>query len=244
MDMLYPWLMPKENSALLDFESKFIHHFSRQIKLSQSMLIGQPCQAELISECQAEHRYLLCNSIPNVHINQVAFCLSNFDELPLNEDSIDLLILAHCLEQHEHPYELLLECAKTVAPEGYLIIFSLNAHSTMHLKHKKNTEIKHWLSPKQTRQWLNNLSYEILSSENFLSPCTMLTQANMLKKTADRILRVTLPILCNAHVIIAKKKALNPIAITRKCMEREHLLKSAKTIKGVARTSHSNYPNQ
>ena len=233
-NMLYPWLNKKENDALLNYEAMFIHHFSMHTKIPKSLLIGHPSQAELISECQSEHRYLLCNSIPSSHINQVALCLSNFDELPLEENSIDMLVLAHCLEQQDNSAKFLSECAKIIAPEGYMIIFSLKAHSPLHLKHKNNSEVRHWLSAKKTCQWLNKLSYEILSVENFLSPCAMQIHHNKALKIADRVISNIMPMLCNAHVIVAKKKTVGLTPIISKITERKRI---TRTIRGIANSS-------
>ena len=241
--MLFPWLSDKENKMLLHHEAKFAHHFSLHRKIKKCLLIAQSDQADIISDFQSEHRYLLSTTVPDTHINQVALCLSNPDELPIEENSIDTLIIAHYLELLESPEAFLEESADTVTPEGYMIIFGLNPNSTWHLKYNKlksrsNKPMRHgiqqWLSSRKISQWLNQYAYEIICVDNFLSPCAMLASQNKLQRAADMLITTVLPILCNAYVIVAKKKTIGVTPIRNSPQENKRF---TRAIKGIANTA-------
>lgn len=233
MDSLYGWLSQQENSLLLNQETIFTHNFSRQSKISKSLLIAHSSQAEIISQCQADHRYLLCNNIPSEHINQVALCICNLDELPIEESSIDMLVLAHSLEQQSNPQAFLSECSKLISPEGYILVFSLNPYSPIYYRKQNPTNIihkanlQHWLSAKKIRKWLNASSCEILSTEYFISPCAF-------HETADKLFRNLLPMLCYAHCVVAQKKSLNMTPIYNKAIPSK---RNFAAIKPMAKTT-------
>lgn len=55
--------------------------------------------------------------------------VSNFDELPIASDSIDILILSHIIEFEAEPYPVLREAERILKPEGRLFLLGLNPWS-------------------------------------------------------------------------------------------------------------------
>jgi hypothetical protein len=52
-----------------------------------------------------------------------------YDELPLQSDSIDVVILPHTLEYAANPDKLIAECQRVLIPEGHLFIIGVNPMS-------------------------------------------------------------------------------------------------------------------
>lgn len=58
----------------------------------------------------------------NANIDGVA----DFDELPLDDDVIDVTVLHHVLEFSDNPHQVLKEAARVTIPKGYIIIVAFN----------------------------------------------------------------------------------------------------------------------
>jgi len=59
--------------------------------------------------------------------------LADFDALPLESDSIDVIILHHVLEFSSHPHQILKEVNRVLIPRGNVIIVGFNPFSLMGL---------------------------------------------------------------------------------------------------------------
>ena len=58
---------------------------------------------------------------------------SDFDELPFENESIDVTILHHVLEFSDNPHQVLREASRVTIARGYIIIFGFNPFSLMGL---------------------------------------------------------------------------------------------------------------
>ncbi len=60
--------------------------------------------------------------------------VAQFDELPLEDNSIDVVLLHHVLEFSAEPHALLREIARVVRPEGRILVMVFNPWSMLHLR--------------------------------------------------------------------------------------------------------------
>ena len=58
-----------------------------------------------------------------------------FEALPFESQSLDLLVLPHCLEFSADPHQLLREVERVLRPEGRVVIFGLNPFSLWGARH-------------------------------------------------------------------------------------------------------------
>lgn len=58
---------------------------------------------------------------------------SALDELPLEDESVDVLILHHVLEFSSNPHQVLREASRVAIPRGYIIVVGFNPFSLMGL---------------------------------------------------------------------------------------------------------------
>lgn len=56
------------------------------------------------------------------------------DALPILTDSMDLVVLVHCLEQVEDPYQVLRETDRILVPEGHVLVVGFNPLSLAGLR--------------------------------------------------------------------------------------------------------------
>lgn len=59
--------------------------------------------------------------------------LARADELPLESDSVDVLIAHHCLEFTAHPHAVLRELHRVLTPQGHLLLVGFNPWSLLGL---------------------------------------------------------------------------------------------------------------
>jgi SAM-dependent methyltransferase len=93
--------------------------------------------------------------------------IANFEQLPINAESIDTAILHHVLEYSTNPHQLLRETARTIIPNGYIIIVGFNPYSTLGLKKYAGRTFSsaiqwryHALNSSRLVDWLRVLDFE------------------------------------------------------------------------------------
>ena len=72
------------------------------------------------------HRFSL-SPLPDINPSLSALC--DFTELPLPEESIDVVLLHHVLDYSQSPHQLLRESARVLIPRGHLVILGFNPWS-------------------------------------------------------------------------------------------------------------------
>ncbi|HEX4843107.1 MAG TPA: methyltransferase domain-containing protein [Limnobacter sp.] len=94
-------------------------------------------------------------------------CFAEYEELPFESQSLDMLVLPHVLEFSEDPHQLLREVDRVLMPEGRVVITGFNPMSLWGLRH---AVFKRW-SPvwpsgcapihlSRLKDWLKLLSFE------------------------------------------------------------------------------------
>ncbi len=96
-----------------------------------------------------------------------AGAITEFENLPIDSDSIDVAVLHHVLEYSPKPHQLLREAARTIIPNGYIIIIGFNPWSVMTNKRqigrlfRKNAQRRfHSMRRSRLVDWLQLLDFE------------------------------------------------------------------------------------
>lgn len=88
------------------------------------------------------------------------------EELPISSDSVDAVILPHCLERSEDPHGLLREVNRILRPEGHLIVSVFNPGGWWGLRHVCSGRqfppgTGRMISEKRLSDWLQLLGYAV-----------------------------------------------------------------------------------
>lgn len=110
--------------------------------------------------------------LPGVHVIAAA------TQLPLANDSTDLLLLQHALDFEDDPHRILREAARAVIPGGALIVVGFNPWSLFgllrffHLGKRTAPWFARCISPHRVSDWLQVLGFRIdgLESGYYLPP--------------------------------------------------------------------------
>lgn len=102
-----------------------------------------------------------------LHINARAF------HLPIQTESIDMIILPHLLEFDAHRFQTLREVNRVLKPGGDLLILNFNPWSFA-VRYQSLWDRKfadswhtHFIGRKRTLDWLKLMNYEVLSTAEF-----------------------------------------------------------------------------
>ncbi len=125
--------------------------------------------------------------------------VAGFEELPLESQSVDLVVLPHQLEFSPAPHQILREADRVLRPEGRLVVVGMNPLSLWGLRQSLSSRpFTPFLPPTgqligipRLRDWMKLLSFEIDSGHYgcYAPPCRTqkwLDRMRFLEKAGDR----------------------------------------------------------
>lgn len=133
--------------------------------------------------------------------------------LPVESDSVDVMLLPHVLEFEPRPHEALREAARVLVPEGHLFVSALNPWSLLGLWRaaRRHAGSAPWngrfLAQGRLRDWLELVGLELLSvNAVFFRP--PLRNARVLERLAplETLGSRLWPVFCGAYVLAARKR--------------------------------------
>jgi len=130
--------------------------------------------------------------------------ICNFSDLPLQSNSIDVLVLPHTLEFESNPHQIIREVERVLMPEAKVIFFTFNPYGLWGLLHKywqiKFKSNKHSQAPlpscgnlishKRLKDWLQLLGFDIEDEHGYfyrppLQNSSLLKKFEFMEKSAD-----------------------------------------------------------
>ena len=134
--------------------------------------------------------------------------IADIEQLPLQDSSIDLCILAHELNFSSDPHQLLREIDRVLTLDGILIISGYNPISLFGLralfkpKNQKNTRL---FTPNRILDWLSLLGFEVKQKQNF----NLISgeKNNLLSLYIETFGQRYAPYFCSGYFIVAKKQS-------------------------------------
>ena len=133
--------------------------------------------------------------------------LADLQQLPLQDSSVDLCILAHELNFSNDPHQLLREIDRVLTLDGTLIISGYNPVSLFGLRSilkPKYLKAVRPFSPSRVQDWLSLLGFEVKQKQqfDFLSREFNGFFASYVENFGQRYI----PYFCSAYFIVAKKQ--------------------------------------
>ncbi|RPI45509.1 MAG: class I SAM-dependent methyltransferase [Betaproteobacteria bacterium] len=93
---------------------------------------------------------------------------TDFRDLPIAANSIDLVVLPHVLEFSDDPHQILREVVRVLVPEGHVVISGFNPWSLLGLKRfvpRSRSEIPwngRFINLPRLKDWLSLLSFDVV----------------------------------------------------------------------------------
>lgn len=144
-----------------------------------------------------------------------ASVISDIDDLPFLEHSIDVCVLSHVLEFTGDPHHVVREANRVLIPNGYLVITGFNPFSLAGLnrfipyRRQNSPWNERFFSSMRVKDWLHLMGYEILADEHVLHTSLAGTiRQGKFSAYWTKFSKEFLPQLGSIYVIVAKKRVL------------------------------------
>lgn len=198
-----PWLMVRDwyasdlGQALLSNEQLALEPLLEQIfgynLIQLGCLDNSSKNKGLTDKSRVSHQFVFESLGCDSQVSSATQLISNFEQLPVQNHSVDAIILPHTLEFEPNPHQILREVERVLVAEGKAIFLGFNPYGLWGMWHKywelkkhisANTHDKngiccqvplpscgHLISQKRLRDWLKLLGFDIeLVSEYFYRP--------------------------------------------------------------------------
>lgn len=136
-------------------------------------------------------------------------------QLPLQADSLDLLLLPHTLDFSEHPHQTLREAARVLVPEGHIVITGFNPVSAWGARRlASDHDVYPWdanfLSLMRVKDWLALLDFEIgeVTMACHMPPFRNSSGHGRLRM-AERLGERLWPLMGGVYFVLAKKRVVS-----------------------------------
>jgi SAM-dependent methyltransferase len=171
-NFLFAWYQTPRGKLLKELEADYLQ---RSITVSCQQIIlqigGLGWEDEFV-DCTLYKNYTVLDAKNLGHdgarkIQAKAYCL------PLQSDSVDMIIMPHLLEFDAHRFQTIREVERVLKPEGLLIVLNFNPWSIwvryQYLWDKKMADSwgGHFISRSRILDWLKLLNFEVTVSSEF-----------------------------------------------------------------------------
>ena len=210
-NFLFAWYQTPRGKLLKELEAGYLQ---RSITVSCQQIILQ------IGGLGWENEFIDCTLYKNYTVLDVkglgcdetrkirakAYCL------PLQSDSIDMIIVPHLLEFDAHRFQTMREVERVLKPEGLLVVLNFNPWSLwvryQYLWDKKMADSwgGHFISRSRILDWLKLLNFEVTVSSEF--------NLDTVKSTHGKFIARGHSLTSTAYAIKAIKRRYNLIPLT------------------------------
>ncbi len=222
-----------------DFLQRNVHDLSGQVLLGLGL---SPLWLQLDTPPALPHSYhlipelLLGNQIPgNVSVQTLP------DLLPIQSNSVSVVVLHHALELSNHPHHLLREVDRVLIEDGHIVIIGFNPRSPLGLA----SWLQKWssttppctnkISLPRLKDWLTLLSFEVCHQQSALFRLPLGNIKLQRAITAfDRWGEALFPSLGNLYIIKARKRTI-PMTLIGPRWSRTRRLTTPSLLKPTAR---------
>lgn len=207
MDM---WFRTLPGALVVEMELKELDRLLPVIPGEVAVQIGGPSNLRLLQKSKMRHVYY-CSDQP-AWMGDGTRLQCDYDALPFESNSINLVVLSHAIEFTEHPQQLLHEIYRVLRPGGQLLLFGFNRWSWWSVVRRSRHYKGYPWSGKfrsiwQVKKWLQQLDYGLIANKSFcfIPPCTKRPAATWIQLN-EVLGQVFIPKMGAVHLIYAQKK--------------------------------------
>ena len=223
------WLQAPAGRYLLEWEQRHLDPVVVDLFGFHALQLGLP-ELDALRANRMPHRWVATEEAASAgageqaDLPRVAVALHcNFDALPFDSQSLDLVVLPHALELARDPHLALREVERVLVPEGRVVIVGFNPASLWGVRQRLGRlRRRFWRRPKQglflpnagefigyrrLRDWLRLLSFEVEAGRFgcYLPPLRSdkwLSRFHWMERTGDR----WWPVFGAVYFIVAVKR--------------------------------------
>jgi len=199
--------------------------------------VGEPGLASFVNSSLISHRVLIHPAGPSVW--PCSYIKGALASLPILSNSVDVVVLAHTLEEVPDPHQLLREAHRVLIPEGHLVITGFNPISfwgAWHYFKQKLGKIPRqgkMLSLNRVCDWLKLLDFQIVGGSRFGYMLPFKQYHSQAKQQwFEQKGRKYLPFLGGAYSVVGVKRVVSLTPIKPKWLDEEAWVKEVEGVPG------------
>lgn len=209
------WFDTSLGQTLLEDEQKHIDAAVADLYGFHLLQLGASRQVDTTKNSTIQHRFSLapCLNQSNTPLGAPITGVSDAEKIPLESESVDVVVLHHALDFSQNPHQLLRETERIVIPRGHVLIVSFNPFSWMGAWKsiaRIATRGKHWrhhsLRLGRVMDWLRLLDFEPVSVKHGFYRWPI-DHAGVIRKTQwlEKAFRFTKLPVGGYYLILARK---------------------------------------
>ena len=180
--------------------------------------VGQLSDVELLSSSRVSHLKVM--ALHTAELAQQGAFQGESWALPIQSDSIDVVVLPHTLDFSLYPHEVLREVERVLIPEGHLVITGFNPISLWQLWRlvlrwrKQPPWCGHFYTIMRLRDWLKLLGFEVCKKRYFFHLPPVKNRRFMQRLGfMEKMGRLLWPVTGAGYVLVGRKRVetLTPI---------------------------------
>ena len=213
-EQLNQWFDTRLGQRLIDAEAAAIEAIMPHLFGYHLVQIGNTGSGVFLNSSRIMHRCLLSQQ-PKPSQTDYSYICSTTDNLPLAENSVDVIVLPHILEFEDDPHEILREVQRVLIPNGYIVVLGFNPLSLWGLWRvfKRRRDTAPWcgkfLPILRLKDWFALLGFELELQQTlcFVPPIQneqLMPYANVLESLGRR----SNSAFGAVYLLVAKKRVL------------------------------------
>lgn len=208
---LKQWFANATGQALLAEEKDCLAEILPNLFGYHIVQVGELAGESLMTSSRINHHALLNIAPQETPEAEVAVCRAS--QLPIEGNTIDVVLLPHVLEFEEDPHEVLREAERILIGEGHIVILAFNPISLWGLGHlllawrREPPWSGQFFRSSRVQDWLGLLGFDILEKRTiYFRPPTR--SERLIKRLAflEELGHYAFPWFGAAYMIVAKKR--------------------------------------
>lgn len=191
---------------ILESEQKHLQAFLQNF-VGYNFLQISPLDADLLFVApKVKNTYFIADEYASNLKSNTIVCKAS--QLPLANESIDLVFLHHFLEWQESPHSVLKEAARVLHPKGYLLLSLFRPMSLWRFNSLYKQTVEFSITQARLGDWLEFLDLEIVSHKNIFSQFLTNNRGviNFSKKLDAKLEKLGIGIFGTTSLVWAQKK--------------------------------------
>ena len=134
---MYRWFHTPVGRRMLEQESELIEQCRKEYKGSTMLQVTSSGKAFLGKASNKRLKITVSSSASskkNDRLENYCWLAADLDALPLEDGSVDFMVLHHSLEFSENPHAMLRESVRVLSPQGHLVVICFNPYSLFGLR--------------------------------------------------------------------------------------------------------------
>ena len=240
---LHEWYKTPWGKALKGIELKYLVEIISCFYGYYLLQLGCPGDREWLQNSKINHQFCIEPSGELPDLGQSV--QGNYDQLPFESHSIDLVVLPHVLEFVEKPHAVLEEACRVLIPEGYIVLTCFNRFSLLGItkllsisKRKQFPWTGQFYSVSMIRKHLHSLGCVVMEVEScYYRPAINNKKCLQQLKFLDKCYSFLRGKFGGTLIITAKKRVVGATPI-RAIWKKEKVPVSSGIVEPTARGGH------